>query len=165
MAHPKIFIQTVYNHKSKQPLKSTQIWRQQLHKHKQPNLEPSKYIIEVLRSLSYLYIAPFRCWMMPHGLYNEALSEHYIWINFLFLCAKVRTLLPGQEDKLLSPSGVIWGRKAGSTPAQKWSSGLPGNWFWQVGSVVRRFYYWLEASPKGSSLERFLRYQKKIYPL
>jgi hypothetical protein len=29
------------------------------------------------------------------------------------------------------------------------------------GSIVCRFYYWLEASPKGSSLERFLRYQKK----
>jgi hypothetical protein len=29
------------------------------------------------------------------------------------------------------------------------------------GSIVCRFYYWLEASPKGSSLERFLRYPKK----
>ena len=32
--------------------------------------------------------------------------------------------------------------------------GLP-NWFWRVGSIVRRFFYWLEASPKSSSLERF----------
>jgi hypothetical protein len=32
--------------------------------------------------------------------------------------------------------------------------GLPDNWFWQVGSIARRFYC-LEASPKGSSLERF----------
>jgi hypothetical protein len=37
---------------------------------------------------------------------------------------------------------------------------LPGNWFWQVGLVVRRFYC-QEANPKGSSLEGSLRYQKK----
>ena len=34
---------------------------------------------------------------------------------------------------------------------------LPSNWFWWVGSVVHRFYC-LEASPKGSYLERFLMY-------
>ena len=78
------------------------------------------------------------------------------WFWFYIHCKP-----PGQEDKLLSPSGVIWGRKAGSIPTKKWSSGLPGNWFWWVASVVHRFYYWLKASPKGSSLERFLRYQKK----
>lgn len=33
--------------------------------------------------------------------------------------------------------------------------GLSDYWFWWVGSVVRKFY-WLEASLKGSSLERFL---------
>ena len=37
---------------------------------------------------------------------------------------------------------------------------LPGNWFWQVGSVALRLYY-LEASLKGSSLERFPTLSKK----
>ena len=32
--------------------------------------------------------------------------------------------------------------------------GLPGNWFWRLGSITYRFYC-LEASPKCSSLERF----------
>ncbi len=44
--------------------------------------------------------------------------------------------------KLLRPSGVN-------------APGLLGNWFWRVGLVACRFYC-LEASPKGSSLERFL---------
>ena len=39
---------------------------------------------------------------------------------------------------------------------------LPGNQFWRVGSIVHRFYY-LKASPKGSSLERFLTLSKKEY--
>lgn len=34
------------------------------------------------------------------------------------------------------------------------ASGLLGDWFWWVGIVVRRFNS-LEASPKGSSVERF----------
>ena len=33
------------------------------------------------------------------------------------------------------------------------ASGLSNNWFWRVRSVACRFY-WSEASPKGSSLER-----------
>ena len=37
---------------------------------------------------------------------------------------------------------------------------LPGNWFWWVGSVALRLYY-LEASLKGSSLERFPTLSKK----
>lgn len=37
---------------------------------------------------------------------------------------------------------------------------LQDNWFWQVGSVACRFY-WLEASPMGSSLERFPMLSKK----
>ena len=48
---------------------------------------------------------------------------------------------PGHEHKLLSPSRVN-------------ATGLPNNWFW------RRFYC-LEASPKGSSLIRFLTLKKK----
>ena len=35
-----------------------------------------------------------------------------------------------------------------------------GNGFWQVGSIACRFYR-LEASPKGSSLERFPTLSKK----
>jgi hypothetical protein len=54
---------------------------------------------------------------------------------------------PGHEYKLLSLLGMN-------------ALGLPGNWFWRVGLVVRSFYY-LEASPKGSSLKRFLCYKKK----
>ena len=53
-----------------------------------------------------------------------------------------------KDYKLLCPSGVN-------------ALGLPGNWFWQAGLVVRRFYY-LEVSPKGSSLERFPTLSKKF---
>ena len=45
------------------------------------------------------------------------------------------------EYKLLSSSGLN-------------ALGSPDNWFWRVGLVAHRFYC-LEASPKGSSLERF----------
>jgi hypothetical protein len=38
--------------------------------------------------------------------------------------------------------------------------GLPGNWFWRVGSIARWFYC-LKASPKGSSVERFPMLYKK----
>ncbi len=54
---------------------------------------------------------------------------------------------PGHEYKLLNPLGVN-------------APGLLDNWFWRVGLVARRFYY-LEASPKGSSLERFPTLSKK----
>jgi hypothetical protein len=38
--------------------------------------------------------------------------------------------------------------------------GLPGNWFWWVGSVARRFYC-LKASLNDSFLERFPTFSKK----
>ena len=38
---------------------------------------------------------------------------------------------------------------------------LRDNWLWWVGLVACRFY-WLELSPKGSSLERFPKLSKKI---
>uniref|UniRef100_A0A2N9FZ37 poly(A)-specific ribonuclease n=1 Tax=Fagus sylvatica TaxID=28930 RepID=A0A2N9FZ37_FAGSY len=51
--------------------------------------------------------------------------------------------------KLFSPSGVN-------------APGLPGNWFWWAGLVARGFYC-LEASPKGSSLERYrIQSDKKV---
>uniref|UniRef100_A0A2N9HG41 Pescadillo homolog n=1 Tax=Fagus sylvatica TaxID=28930 RepID=A0A2N9HG41_FAGSY len=57
---------------------------------------------------------------------------------------------PARTSLLLSPSGVN-------------APGLPGNWFWRVGSVARRFSC-LEASPKGSSLKRRLCILKGIFP-
>uniref|UniRef100_A0A2N9J6Q7 Bifunctional dihydrofolate reductase-thymidylate synthase n=1 Tax=Fagus sylvatica TaxID=28930 RepID=A0A2N9J6Q7_FAGSY len=59
---------------------------------------------------------------------------HFLLLRYVYLSA------PEHEYKLLSLSGVN-------------APGLPSNWFWRVGSVARRFYC-LEASPKGSSLER-----------
>ena len=58
----------------------------------------------------------------------------------IFLVCKLCHLDFGFERRLLSPSGAN-------------ASGLFGNWSWEVGSVACRFY-WLEGSPKGSSLER-----------
>ena len=58
----------------------------------------------------------------------------------IFLVCKLCHLDFGFERRLLSPSGAN-------------ASGLFGNWSWEVGSVACRFY-WLEVSPKGSSLER-----------
>ena len=59
---------------------------------------------------------------------------------------KIETAL-GHKHKLLSPLGVN-------------VLGLLGNWFWRVGSIACRSYY-LEASLKSSSLERFSTLSKK----
>uniref|UniRef100_A0A2N9GK67 Major facilitator superfamily (MFS) profile domain-containing protein n=1 Tax=Fagus sylvatica TaxID=28930 RepID=A0A2N9GK67_FAGSY len=54
---------------------------------------------------------------------------------------------------IASMSNFLFGYHIG--PSGLNAPGLPGNWFWQVGSVARRFYY-LEASPNGSFVERLM---------